>query len=144
MGIVHRLNRMAHANHHLVFLMLRIALGLLLLFKGISFLSNAEALESLIRNSRFKAGTTFLVTYITFAHLFGGTFIIIGLLTRWVVLLQIPILLGAVIFFSRPSDVFSIGSEFWLSLLVLLLLLFFAFEGGGLISMDRFRKKNLL
>lgn len=144
MGIVQRMNSMAHANQPVLLLIIRVVLGILLIFKGITFLSNAEELESLIRGSRFKAGTTFLVTYITFAHLFGGTFIVIGLLTRWVVLLQMPVLVGAVLFFSHSSDIFSIGSEFWLSLFVLLLLIFFAFEGGGQISMDRFLKKNLL
>jgi len=144
MGIVQRMNTVAHANQPLLILMLRVALGFLLLFKGLTFLSNSGQLESMIEGSRFKAGTTFLVTYITFAHLFGGTFIVIGLLTRWVVLLQIPILIGAVIFFNRSSGVFAVGSEFWLSLLVLSLLVFFLFEGGGPISMDRYLKKYLL
>jgi putative oxidoreductase len=144
MGIVQRLNAVAHANQPLLILMLRVALGILLLFKGITFLSNSGQLESMIEGSRFRAGTTFLVTYITFAHLFGGTFIVLGLLTRWVVLLQIPILIGAVIFFNRSSDVFSVGSEFGLAILVLLLLIFFLFEGGGPISMDRYLKKYLL
>lgn len=144
MGIVQRMNSMTHANQPLLILMLRVALGLLLLFKGITFLSNAGHLESMIQASRFRTVTTFLVTYITFAHLFGGTFIVIGLLTRWVVLLQIPILIGAVLFFNRDFAVFSIGSEFGLSLLVLLLLVFFLFEGGGSISMDRYLKKYLL
>jgi putative oxidoreductase len=142
MGIVQRMNSMTHGYQPYLILVLRVALGLLLLFKGISFLSNAEQLESMIQASRFKTGTTFLVTYITFAHLFGGTFIVIGLLTRWVVGLQLPILLGAVLFFNR--QLFGMGSELGLSLLVLVLLVFFLFEGGGPVSMDRYLKKYLL
>lgn len=144
MGIVHRMNRIAHANQPLFIFGLRVALGLLLLWKGIAFLSNAEQLESLIRASRFSTGAAFLATYITFAHLFGGTFIVLGLLTRWVIALQLPILLGAVLFFSHQTGLLTMGSEFGLSLLVLVLLVFFLFEGGGPISMDRFLKRNLL
>jgi|SoiMethySBSTD1v2_1073268.scaffolds.fasta_scaffold534253_2 uncharacterized membrane protein YphA (DoxX/SURF4 family) len=144
MGIAQRMNSIAHANQPLFICILRVALGLLLLLKGLTFLSNSGQLESMIQQSRFRAGTTFLVTYITFAHLFGGTFIVIGLLTRWVVVLQIPILIGAVLFFNRGSDILSIGAEFGFSLLVLLLLVFFLFEGGGPISMDRYLKKYLL
>lgn len=144
MGIVQRMNSITHANQPYLILILRVALGLLLLFKGLSFISNSEQLESMIKASRFTAGTTFLVTYICFAHLFGGTFIVIGLLTRWVILLQLPILLGAVMFFNRSSDLFAIGSEFGFSLIVLILLVFFLYEGGGQISMDRYLKKHLL
>src|SRR4249919_3524492 len=109
MGIAQRMNTIAHANQPLFICMLRVALGLLLLIKGLTFLSNSGQLESMIQQSRFRAGTAFLVTYITFAHLFGGTFIVLGLLTRWVVVLQIPILIGAILFFNRSSDILSIG-----------------------------------
>ncbi len=144
MGIVQKLNSKAHERQPFLLLVLRIALGILLLLKGLFFISHAEELEAMIRDSRFGYGTAYLVTYITFAHLFGGTFIIIGLLTRWVVALQIPILAGAVLFFNGGGQLFGLGSEFLLSILALILLIFFLYEGGGPVSMDRYLKKHQL
>lgn len=144
MGIVQKMNSITHARQPMLVLLLRVALGLLLLLKGLSFLSNSKELESLIVESRFGSATAYLVSYITIVHLFGGTFIIIGLLTRWMVALQLPVLLGAVVFLSQRWHLFSIGSEFILSVVTLMLLLFFLYEGGGMISMDRYLKRNRL
>ncbi len=144
MGIVQQLDQWSQAHQPKWLVVLRVALGILLLFKGISFISHADQLETMITNSRFKGGATFLTSYITFAHLLGGVFIIVGLLTRLAVLAQIPILLGAVFFINARNGVFSLQSEFALSLLVLLLLIFFLVEGGGPFSLDKFIKTHLL
>jgi uncharacterized membrane protein YphA (DoxX/SURF4 family) len=98
----------------------------------------------MIANSRFRSGTAFLTSYVTFAHLLGGVLIIVGLLTRIAVIAQIPVLLGAVFFINARSGIFSLQSEFGLSLLVLLLLIFFLVEGGGPFSLDKFIKTHLL
>ncbi len=141
MGIVQKLT---HERQPMLILLLRVALGLILLLKGLFFLSHAGQLESMIHDSRFGYGTAYLVGYITFAHLFGGSFIVLGLLTRWMVALQLPILAGAVLFFNRAGALFGVGSEFLLTLLVLILLIFFLYEGGGPVSMDRYLKKHKL
>jgi putative oxidoreductase len=142
MGTVQQINRRSFARQPFLFLVLRIGLGILLLLKGFSFLSNSSQLEELILQSRFKTGSAFLVSYIAFAHLFGGVFIIIGLLTRWVVALQLPILIGAVFFVNIGKDVFGIGSEFWLAILVLALLILFLVKGAGTLSIDEYIKKK--
>ena len=143
MGFVQRIDQWGQAHQPAWLVVIRVVLGVILLAKGIFFISHAEELTSIIANSRFSGMVTFLVAYITFSHLFCGAFIILGLLTRWVVLLQIPILIAAVIF-NAPNGVFALGSEFWLSAVVLILLLFFLFEGGGPYSMDNYLKKYLL
>ena len=143
MGFVQRIEQWNQAHQPRWLVVIRVVLGIILLAKGIFFISHADELTSIIANSRFRGMVTFLVAYITFSHLFCGAFIILGLLTRWVVLLQIPILVAAVII-NVPHGVFSLGSEFWLSLVVLILLLFFLFEGGGPYSMDNYLKKYLL
>jgi putative oxidoreductase len=142
MGTVQQINRRSFARQPFLFLVLRIGLGILLLLKGFSFLSNSSQLEELILQSRFKTGSAFLVSYIAFAHLFGGVFIIIGLLTRWVVALQLPILIGAVFFVNIGKDVFGIGSEFWLAILVFALLILFLVKGAGTLSIDEYIKKK--
>ena len=51
--------------------------------------------------------TDWLVIFITWSHLLGGFLIIIGLLTRWAALLNIPILMGAIIFINTQRDSFG-------------------------------------
>ena len=143
MGLVQRIDQWSQTHQPRWLVIIRVALGVILLAKGIFFISHADELTEIISNSRFKGMVTFLVGFITFSHLFCGAFIILGLLTRWVIALQIPILIAAVIF-NAPHGVFAMGSEFWLSLIVLLLLLFFFLEGGGPYSMDNYLKKYLL
>jgi len=143
MGLVQRIDQWNQTHQPRWLVVIRVVLGVVLLVKGIFFISHADELSSIIVSSRFRGMATFLIAYITFSHLFCGAFIILGLLTRWVVLLQIPILIAAVIF-NVQNGLFAFGSEFWLSLIVLILLFFFLFEGGGPYSMDRYLKKYLL
>ena|ERR1700730_2220590 len=143
MGVVQRIDQWSRTHQPRWLVVIRVALGIILLAKGIFFISHADELSDMIVNSRFKGFVTFLVSYITFSHLFCGVFIILGLLTRWVILLQIPILVAAVIF-NAPTAGFSIGSQFWLSLVVLILLFFFLVEGGGPYSMDNYLKRHHL
>jgi len=143
MGFVQRIDQWSQAHQPQWLVIIRAALGIILLAKGIFFISHADQLTDIIVNSRFKGMVTFLAGYVTFSHLFCGAFIVLGLLTRWVVILQIPILIAAVIF-NAPSAVVALGSEFWLSLIVLVLLIFFLIEGGGPFSMDNYLKKYLL
>lgn len=125
-----------------VLLLARIIVGVVLLVKGILFLSNSEQLEQMILSSRFAAGVVFLMAYVTFAHLFGGVFIILGLLTRIAALLQVPILLGAVLL-VLPGQAHS-ADELVLSIAVLGLLLFILWKGSGEYSMEQYLKEHLL
>jgi len=65
------------------------------------------------------------------------------LFTRLSALIQIPILIGAVII-NLSIGIFTPGSELVFSLLVLVLLVFFLFEGGGELSLDDYIKKHLI
>ncbi len=143
MGFVQRIDQWSQAHQPAWLVVIRVVLGVILLAKGIFFISHADQLTSIIANSRFSGMVTFLVAFITFSHLFCGAFIVLGLLTRWVVILQIPILIAAVVF-NASHATFSLGSEFWLSFVVLILLLYFLLEGGGPYSMDNYLKKYLL
>jgi uncharacterized membrane protein YphA (DoxX/SURF4 family) len=74
----------------------------------------------------------------------GGTFIVLGLLTRVSALVQIPILLGAIIFINLNSRLAFSFPELLLAIVVLILSVFFALAGGGKISMDNYAKRHLL
>jgi uncharacterized membrane protein YphA (DoxX/SURF4 family) len=86
-----------------------------------------------------------LAHYVIFAHILGGPLIIAGLFTRFVCLLQLPVLLGAVIFVNYPKGFLSIGSylELWVSLLVLVALVVFMIFGAGRYSLDAKRRKDI-
>lgn len=122
---------------------LRLVTGLLLLLKGIYFVSHSQHLEKLIMESSARSAVSFLVSYIPFAHLFGGAFIMLGLLTRFSVILQIPILIGA-LYYNVSPNAFGTGGELLLSIVVLVLLIYTLFYGSGPISMDDYLKKHLL
>lgn len=76
------------------------------------------------------------------AHLAGGILISLGLITRWAVVFQIPILIGAVILTGKQSGMFDFYSQFWLSLLVLALLVLFLVYGSGPFSVDEHLRKH--
>jgi len=101
MGMLHQLQQWSITHHPKWLVVLRVALGLSLMLKGISFVSNNVTLQLLLRGTSFEA-QNWLITVIPWVHLLGGFFIVIGLFTRWAVLAQLPILLGAVFFINLP------------------------------------------
>ena len=144
MNLVQRLELWGD-NHHPKWLdLLRIALGIFLCFKGIEFLNNMGSMMSLM-DSRLSFGSLTLVIighYIVFAHIIGGFLLALGLLTRFACLIQIPILLGAVIFINFSSDMMRPFSELALSIVILLMLIYFMIIGNGPWSFDYFLDKE--
>ena len=142
MGTLQQIHNWSLSHHPRWFVVLRVALGLLLFIKGFSFMFNATALTQFMENNPILTGAQWwLLIVITWAHMLGGVLIIIGLLTRYAVLLQIPILLGAVFFLTTKNSVLGGPSELVFSILVLLLLVFFLIEGGGPISLDNYFRR---
>ncbi|HMK05686.1 MAG TPA: DoxX family protein [Ferruginibacter sp.] len=126
-------------RHHPKWLdFIRIALGVFLCYKGIDFLRNTSSLISLMElRSPFSGFVIILLGhYVAFAHVIGGFFLTIGMFTRAACLIQIPILLGAIIFINTSAgrDTFSPYSELFLSIIVLLLLIYFLIVGNGPLS----------
>ena len=142
MTILHQLDKWS-TTHPRALLFLRIALGTALTFKGISFISDMMSFRALLAASSFNFLPDWMALVITWIHLLCGFLITIGLFTRLSALLQIPILIGAV-FVNAPTGFFTPGSELIFSLLILVLLIFFLFEGGGELSLDEFIKTHLL
>jgi putative oxidoreductase len=143
MGIVQRIHHWHDSRHIFFNLALRIIVGLLLMLKGIYFISNSHHLEEMVRDTSQSSAVSFMVGYITFAHMFGGAFIMLGLLTRVAVILQLPIIIGA-LYFNLTSTAFGTGAELILSIVVLALLIYLLVNGSGRVSMDDYLKKHLL
>ncbi|WP_258103897.1 DoxX family protein [Marinoscillum sp. MHG1-6] len=121
---------------------LRVALGGFLLYKGIFFAMNLEMLQEMSRELAFMSMGA--AHYVLFAHLLGAPLIILGYYTRTACIMQIPVLLGAVIFVNAPAGFMSVGNtyEFWVSIVTLLLLVLFSIFGGAKYSLDEMRRNR--
>jgi putative oxidoreductase len=124
--------------------MLRIILGLFITYKGLYFITHMNDLEMTTSGiNRYFAGVA-LAHYIVFAHILGGPLIAFGLFTRIVCLIQLPILLGAVIFVNMPDGFLSVANaELWVSMIVLAGLTAFMVFGAGRYSLDAMRRKEM-
>lgn len=124
--------------------LLRMYLGVVLFLKGLQFLSTIPDLMKLIGLPETVWTTGVLGHYIMLAHLVGGIFVFIGLLTRYACLAQIPILTGAVFLMAtgRLAADPSSGSLEYVTA-VFLLLVMFLFYGGGRLSADFYLDKRL-
>lgn len=69
--------------------------------------------------------------------------ILVGLLTRFMSLIQIPIVLGAVVFVNVIETTKVEQSELPFSFLMLVLVIVFFIEGGGYMSLDNYLRKPL-
>lgn len=119
---------------------LRIILGLVIFGKGVSFISDTSTLQNLITQNNVFGFSGMLISVaihiIAFAHLVGGILITLGLVTRFAVVIQIPILLFAVFFVNLTYGFSMLNSELWLSVLVLFMLILFWVVGSGPLSVD--------
>ena len=133
MDILHKFKHWGDAHHPKWLDIIRIILGIFLCYTGISFLQNMSTVTGpLSTKTSFGAFTIILLShYVVFAHILGGMLMVVGFLTRFACLIQIPIMLGAIIFINSASDVFRPYSELFLSILILLLLIYFLIVGNG-------------
>jgi uncharacterized membrane protein YphA (DoxX/SURF4 family) len=133
MNYLQRLEHWGETHHPQWMVIVRIVLGVFLCYKGIEFLSDTSVVvKEISENMSFGSFTLVLLShYIVFAHLLGGFLIALGIITRIASLLQIPILLGAIIFINAPEGLWQPFSEIWLSIIVLLLLVYFSLAGDG-------------
>ena len=133
---MNRIERIEHwgDTHHPRWVdIVRIGLGIFLIYKGIDFLRNMGVVNDLISNN-ISYGAFFTIMlghYIVFAHILGGIFLALGAFTRFACLIQIPILIGAIIFVNFSQDVLRPYSSLVISVLVLLLLVYFLIAGNG-------------
>ena len=125
--------------------LLRTYLGIALLVRGATFLERPEALGSYIASYMDRAhwGLPVLLShYIVAAHIAGGILLVLGLGTRLVALVQVPILIGAVFFVHWGEGLLARGQSLELSALVLVMLLVIGTFGPGEFSLDHYLEKN--
>ncbi|MBT8256471.1 MAG: DoxX family protein [Bacteroidia bacterium] len=137
MGTIKSLNKWANAHTYYPLDLLRVALGIFLFYKGVYFMSNLPLLLDLYEPVKPVLGDMMLVHYIAPAHFVGGILIIFGLLTRWAVIAQLPLIIGAVLinFIGEMNT-----SNLILSSITLLVCIFFLIYGSGKHSVDKYLK----
>ena len=132
MNFLQRLEHWGDTHHPKWLDIVRIALGLFLCYKGIDFLTHMSTLAAMMKSASFSSFAYILGgQYVVFAHILGGILLAIGLFTRFAALIQIPILLGAVIFVRTNEEMLRPYSQLFISILVLVLLIYFLIAGDG-------------
>ncbi|MBN7813480.1 DoxX family protein [Algoriphagus sp. H41] len=144
MNTLSKIEHWADAHHPQWIDFVRIILGLFILYKGILFISDTEALLSIMKTADLQFVNLGLAHYVAFAHLVGGILIAMGLVTRFAIVFQIPILLVAVFLVNTQQGFLSVTNnlEFGISLIVLILLIVFLVYGSGKFSVDNWMKKH--
>lgn len=146
MNVVQKIEHWGDVHHATWLDGIRIVLGLLILSKGIAFIGDTEAQKDwILQNNTFGFSGLMamaLVHTVALAHLVGGVLITIGLVTRFAVVVQIPILIGAVFFVNLTKGFSPLNSELWLSIIVLMLLILFWIVGSGPYSVDHWMKNH--
>ncbi|GAA3640707.1 DoxX family protein [Flavivirga jejuensis] len=137
MGTIKTLNKWANAHTYLPLDLLRVALGVFLFIKGISFMSDSAMLMELFKPIQNLAGGMMVIHYVAPAHFIGGVLISFGLLTRWVIIAQLPILVGAIII-NFVGEMNSNNLLF--AIITLLVCAFFLLYGSGKNSLDYYFK----
>lgn len=137
MDSVKKWNKWANAHTYFSVDLVRMAVGVILFLKGVTFITNIQYLSDLLSPIDKFGGGMILVHYIVFAHLIGGIIIFFGLLTRWAIMAQLPILIGAVIVnFTGEMHILNL----LLSIVLLGICIAFWFYGSGKHSADYYFK----
>ena len=133
-------------SHRPAFLdIVRIVLGVFITYKGLFFITHMDELEMTATGVNTYFAGAALAHYVVFAHILGGPLIAVGLFTRFVCLIQLPILIGAVFMVNYPKGYLSLGHhmELWASVLVLLGLVVMMIFGAGNYSIDAKRRREV-
>ena len=143
MNLLDSLEPWAEPKRNKLFDYLRIILGVFIVYKGVTFTQNITALQEMSETVNVML-SAFLSTYVPTAHLIGGALLVFGLFTRWMTVIQIPILLGAVFLVNFPKGFLLVAGniELGTSIIVLIGLIFFFFMGAGEISIDAMRRRD--
>ncbi len=137
MGTIKTWNKWANAHTYYGLDLLRVGLGVFLIVKGINFMSNLDQFVSVMQPFEDLPGSFIILHYVAAAHFVGGFFIVIGLLTRWAVAFQFPILFGAIMANFLGE---MIPGNLIMAIIIFLACVFFFVYGSGKHSSDYYLK----
>lgn len=147
MNFLHRLELWGD-NHHPKWLdYIRIVLGAFLCFKAVTFLIDMSYLVSIMRTAIDKDMSAFMVVFfgqfIVIVTLLCGIFLILGIHTRLMCVIQVPIIIGAIILLNKAGGGASNTWDLLFTILTLILLVAFLVIGNGPLSYSKmFKEEN--
>ena len=115
---------------NLILFVFRVILVMTLFIKGINFVRNDKFLEGLISSTVLFQKLSFLKIVIPYMHILGAFFIIIGVYTRLMIFIQLPIILAAIVILLISGGI-SYYREIAFALSILILLASYLKFGGG-------------
>jgi putative oxidoreductase len=143
MNTVIKLESWADRHHPKWIDILRVVLGIIFIIKGVALIEHREQVIMMMEKSNIDLFTFSLSSqYVIAFDLAGGFFIAIGLLTRLIVLFQLPVVVLSIIFIDYHQNLFALNSELGYLVLILALVIFFLFYGSGPISVDNYISKR--
>ncbi len=129
--------------HHPKWLdVLRMLLGVILFVKGLTFIVDKELTLRILHDNNFEFIPLLIVHYVIIFQMAHSVLITVGLVTRYASAAQIPIVLGAIVLIATDSSFHPLGSDLWLAVLLLFLLVFFFIYGAGPLSVDAMIKRR--
>ena len=126
------------ADHHIndvAIAFLRAFTGLALLAKGVYFMFNTHVFYSYTSNS-VPLPDFMLYHFVVFAHVVGGFCLFLGLMTKLVAAINVPVILGAIIFVHSKEGLFTSGQGLELTVMLLFVLSAIALTGSKFLSID--------
>lgn len=142
MTIVEKVENWGNSHRVAALDYIRIVVGLFISYKGISFIFNIQDLYGLTASTDIKFASVMIAHYVLFFHTLGGPLIVLGIFTRAVCMLQIPILLGAVFLVNSQKGFLAMGNqmELGVSIVTLIAIIVLIIFGAGKLSIDHLRR----
>ncbi len=138
MNYAQRIEHWGETHHPQWLDIVRVALGLFLVVKGVEFANDMNSLMNLMSNLPFGNFMMIMTAhYVLFAHMFGGVLLATGLLSRFACIIQIPVM--AIAIFTNISNQFS---QLAVAISILVLLVYFLIIGSGRWSLDWYVDKE--
>ena len=115
-------------------LLLRVVLGGALFIKGVDFIRNKAVLRQVVSETDLLEKFSVLEAAIPWIHLLGGLLILIGLYTRIVIFIQIPLVVGAIIVLFNTKNASFYSTEMIFAVTILTMLIIYLKFGDGFYS----------
>lgn len=138
MNYIQRIEHWGETHHPGWLDLVRVAVGLVLVAKGVEFANNMDKLMSLMSGLPFgNFMMVLLAHYVLAAYMLGGVLLATGLLTRFACIINLPVLVTAI-----AMNVFQEFSALGIAVVILALLIYFLVIGSGRWSLDWYVNKE--